>query len=172
MSSCFYLQIRDSAIFDACVAHLTVLPSKSVSAAYLLKRALTAKDVLQCAGRGGKVDKQALLSQLQKVHIINHTTSKKINRSQTHTHTDRTTPPTPTHAHDKNNTPNPDTNTPHTHLTTLEGGATTVRATYTMLIRMLMLLLRLIITRRNMFFSARGGEGKWISRLSSRSYRR
>jgi len=28
-----------------------------------------------------------------------------------------------------NNTPNPQTNTPHKRLTTLEGGATTVRAT-------------------------------------------
>jgi len=34
-----------------------------------------------------------------------------------------------THTHDKNNTPNPQTNTPNKHLTTLEGGATTVRAT-------------------------------------------
>jgi len=47
----------------------------------------------------------------------------------THTHRQRTTPPTPTHTHDKNNTPNLQTNTPHKHLTTLEGGATTVRAT-------------------------------------------
>jgi len=55
---------------------------------------------------------------------------KMINRSShTHTHTDqRTTPSTP-HTHDKNNNPNPQTNTPHKHLTTLEGGATTVRAT-------------------------------------------
>ena len=48
----------------------------------------------------------------------------------THTHRQRTTPPTLTHTHphDKNNTPNPQTNTSHKHLTTLEGGATTVRA--------------------------------------------
>ena len=31
--------------------------------------------------------------------------------------------------HDKNNNPNPQTSTPHKHLTTLEGGATAVRAT-------------------------------------------
>ena len=56
---------------------------------------------------------------------------KKINRSHTHTHTptENNTPDTDTHAHDKNNTPNPQTNTYHKHLTTLEGGATTVRAT-------------------------------------------
>ena len=36
---------------------------------------LTAKDVLQCAGRGGDVDKQTLLLQLQKVNKINLTTS-------------------------------------------------------------------------------------------------
>jgi len=54
---------------------------------------------------------------------------KKINRS--HTHTDREQHPRHrhTHAHDKNNTPNPQTNTSHKHLTTLEGCATTVRAT-------------------------------------------
>jgi len=33
------------------------------------------------------------------------------------------------HTHDKNNTSNPQTNTAQKHLTTLEGGATTVRAT-------------------------------------------
>lgn len=60
-----HLQLRDSAIADACVAHLTVLPSKSVSAAYLLKRSLTARDVLQCAGKGGPVDKAALLGAMQ-----------------------------------------------------------------------------------------------------------
>ena len=31
--------------------------------------------------------------------------------------------------HDENNTPNPQTNTSHKHITTLEGGAATVRAT-------------------------------------------
>jgi len=46
-------------------------------------------------------------------------TCKKINRSHTHTYRQRTTPPTHTHA--KNNTPNPQTNTPHKHWTTLEG---------------------------------------------------
>jgi len=54
---------------------------------------------------------------------------KQINRSRTHTHThqQRTTPPTPTHTHTqgKNNTPNPQTNISHKHLTTLESGATT-----------------------------------------------
>jgi len=55
----------------------------------------------------------------------------QVNRStgHTHTHRQRTTPPTPTHTHDKNNTPNPQTNTSHKHLTTLDSGATTVRAT-------------------------------------------
>ena len=54
---------------------------------------------------------------------------KKINRS--HTHTDRESHPRHrhTHAHDKNNTPNPQTSTSHKHVTTLEGGATTVRIT-------------------------------------------
>jgi len=45
----------------------------------------------------------------------------------THTHTDREQHPD-THTHDKNSTHTP-TNTSHKHLTTLEGGATTVRAT-------------------------------------------
>jgi len=59
-------------------------------------------------------------------------------RQVTHTHTPtgnntNNTPDTDTHAHDKNNTPNPQTNTSHKHLTTLEGGATTVRATSTLL---------------------------------------
>jgi len=48
--------------------------------------------------------------------------------THTHTHTHRqrnNTPDTDTHAHDKNNTPNPQTNTCHKLLTTLEGGATT-----------------------------------------------
>jgi len=53
----------------------------------------------------------------------------QVNRStghtHTHTHRQRTTPPTPTHAHDKSNNLNPQTNTSHKHLTTLEGGATT-----------------------------------------------
>jgi hypothetical protein len=60
-----HLQLRDSAISDACVAHLTVLPSKSVSAAYLLKRSLTVRDVLQCGGKGGPVDTAALIGALQ-----------------------------------------------------------------------------------------------------------
>jgi len=51
----------------------------------------------------------------------------KISTGHTHTHRQRTT--APTHTHDKNNNPNPQTNTPHKHSTTLEGGATTVRAT-------------------------------------------
>ena len=51
-----------------------------------------------------------------------------VKRSTGHTHTDReTTPDTDTHTHDTNNTLNPKTNTPHKYLTTLEGGATTVR---------------------------------------------
>jgi len=51
---------------------------------------------------------------------------KKINRS--HTHSDREQHPRHrhTHTHDKNNSPNLQTNTSHKHLTTLEGGATTV----------------------------------------------
>jgi len=49
--------------------------------------------------------------------------------THTYTHRQRTTPPTQTHTPDKNNTPNPQTNTSHKQLTTLEGGATTVRAT-------------------------------------------
>jgi len=49
----------------------------------------------------------------------------------THTHkpTENNTPETDTHTEGKNTTPNPQTNTSHKHLTTLEGGATTVRAT-------------------------------------------
>ena len=51
-------------------------------------------------------------------------------RSTGHTHTPRENNTPDTHTqHDKNNTPNPQTNTPHKHLTTLEGGATTVSAT-------------------------------------------
>jgi len=55
----------------------------------------------------------------------------QVKRSTGHTHTptENNTPDTHTHTHDKNNTPNPQTNTLHKHLTTLEGGATTVRAT-------------------------------------------
>ena len=77
------------------------------------------------------------------LYAIHHTilvmavSCKKINRSHihththTHTHTDREQHPRHRHrhAHDKNNTPNPQTNTSHKHLTTLEVGATTVRAT-------------------------------------------
>jgi len=37
------------------------------------------------------------------------------------------TPDTNAHTHDKNNISNPQTNTSLTHLTTLEGGATTVK---------------------------------------------
>ena len=42
----------------------------------------------------------------------------------THTPTKNNTPDTDTHTHthDMNNTPNPQTNIPHKHLTTLEGG--------------------------------------------------
>ena len=49
----------------------------------------------------------------------------------THTHapTENNTPDTDTHAHDKNNIPNPQTNTSHKHLTKLEGGVITARAT-------------------------------------------
>jgi len=56
-----------------------------------------------------------------------HSSSFGVKRStgHTHTHRQRTTPPT--HTHDKNNTSNPQTNTSHKHLTTLEGGAATVR---------------------------------------------
>ena len=54
--------------------------------------------------------------------------ARQVKRLTGHTHspTENNTPNT--HTHDKNNTPNPQTNTPHKHLT-LEGGATTVRAT-------------------------------------------
>lgn len=58
------LQPRDSPLADACVAHLTILPSKSVSAAYLLRRSLLSRDILQCAGKGGPVDAAAMLAQL------------------------------------------------------------------------------------------------------------
>jgi len=54
---------------------------------------------------------------------------QQVTHTHTHTPTENNTPDTDTHAHDKNNTPNPQTNTYHKHLTTLEGGATTVRAT-------------------------------------------
>jgi len=50
----------------------------------------------------------------------------KINRSHARTPTENSTPGT--HTHDKNNA-QPPKRTPHKHLTTLEGGATTVRAT-------------------------------------------
>jgi len=54
---------------------------------------------------------------------------KNIHRSHTHTHapTENNAPDTDTHTHTTRTTPQ--TNTPHKHLTTLEGGATTVRAT-------------------------------------------
>ena len=52
---------------------------------------------------------------------------KKINRSHTHTPTENITPDTDTHTHTTRTTPQ--TNASHKHLTTLEGGATTVRAT-------------------------------------------
>jgi len=55
---------------------------------------------------------------------------KQINRSHTHTHRQRTTPPTPTHTRTRQEQhPKPQPNTSHKHLTTLEGGATTVRVT-------------------------------------------
>ena len=56
-------------------------------------------------------------------------TAVKRSTGHTHTPTENNTPDTDTHTHDKNNTPNPQTNISHKHLTTLEGGATTVRAT-------------------------------------------
>jgi len=48
---------------------------------------------------------------------------KSMNRSHTqaHTPTENNIPDTDTQAHDKNNTPNPQTNTSHKHLTALEG---------------------------------------------------
>jgi len=49
--------------------------------------------------------------------------------THTHTPTENNTADADTHTHDKNNTPNPQTNISHKHSTTLEGGATTVRAT-------------------------------------------
>ena len=47
--------------------------------------------------------------------------------THTHTPTENNTPDTDTHTHTTRTTPQ--TNTSHKHLTTLEGGATTVRAT-------------------------------------------
>jgi len=65
-------------------------------------------------------------------HSLLLTRGGEVKRStgHTHTHTDREHHPRHrhTHAHDKNNIPNPQTNTFHKYLTTLEGGATTVRA--------------------------------------------
>jgi len=54
-----------------------------------------------------------------------------VNRATGHTHTDREQHPRHRHrhTHEKSNTPNSQTNTSHKQLTTLEGGATTVRAT-------------------------------------------
>jgi len=55
---------------------------------------------------------------------------EKINRLHTRTQRQRTTPPTPTHTHTTRTTPQtPKRTPPINHLTTLEGGATTVRAT-------------------------------------------
>ena len=52
-----------------------------------------------------------------------------VKRSTGHTHRDREQHPRHRHTHTtKNNSPNPQTNTSHKHLTTLEGGATTVRS--------------------------------------------
>ena len=53
------------------------------------------------------------------------TSCTTINRSHAHTPTERT-PPTPAHTRARQD---PQTNTSHKHLTTLNGGATTVRAT-------------------------------------------
>jgi len=54
-----------------------------------------------------------------------------VKRLTDHTHTqtpiENTTSKTDAYAHDKNNPPTPQTNTSYTHLTMLEGGATTVR---------------------------------------------
>ena len=52
---------------------------------------------------------------------------QQVAHTHTHTPTENNTPDTDTHTHDKNNTLNPQTNTSHKRLTTLEGGATTVR---------------------------------------------
>ena len=52
---------------------------------------------------------------------------KNINRS--HTHTDREQHPRQRHTHTHTTRTTPQTNTSHKHLATLEGGATTVRAT-------------------------------------------
>jgi len=52
------------------------------------------------------------------VHI-KRSTGHKHTHIHTHTHRQRTTPPTPAYTHDKNNTPNPQKNTSHKHLTTL-----------------------------------------------------
>ena len=53
------LSLANSPISDACIAHLTVLPAKAQSAHYLLQRALTHRDVLQCAHGHVDVDRQA-----------------------------------------------------------------------------------------------------------------
>jgi len=50
----------------------------------------------------------------------------KISTGHTHTHRQRTTPPTPTHTRTRQEQ-HPKRTPPHKHLTTLEGGATTVR---------------------------------------------
>jgi len=66
-----------------------------------------------------------LQAQCSGTSTIHTSLYKKINRSHTHTHTptENNTPDTDTHAHDKNTTPNPQMNTSHEHLTTLEDGA-------------------------------------------------
>jgi len=52
---------------------------------------------------------------------------KSTGHTHTHTPTENNTPDT--HTRDKSNSPNPQTDTPNKHLTTLDGGATAVRAT-------------------------------------------
>jgi len=62
--------LRASALGTSCFIHLTVLPSKSDSSHYLLQRALTSADVLQCdqgtkgAAAWTEVDSAAMLSAL------------------------------------------------------------------------------------------------------------
>lgn len=52
------LSLANSPISDACIAHLTVLPAKAQSSHYLLQRALTHRDVLQCAHGHVDIDRQ------------------------------------------------------------------------------------------------------------------
>jgi len=68
---------------------------------------------------------------IQGRRVVRH--NLKIDQQVTRTHKpiENNTPDTDTHAHGKINTPTPQTNTSHKHLTTLEGGAMNLRTTST-----------------------------------------